>query len=492
MGSLTYSIVFTSTGSPAAFFSTFTRAWEFGAGALLALAGGRFAGRGRHVLAAVGLALIAVSAWTFTGATAIPGCAAAIPVVGTLLAIAAGSDSVISSAGRVRAVRFIGDVSYAIYLWHWPMVVLIPFVTGVPLRFQDKVVIVVLTLLLAWASTTVIENPVRFSPRLLGGGRRSRAVAAWSAGATVLVVLAAGAPLIVHAHRVTAQLRLTADLLASKSACLGAQAMDPALAPCTNSALDGSLVPAPAAAQQDEMSRRECWGTKKFCSFGPTNGWKKHLLAVGDSHNNAYMSAYEAVAELNGWRIDVTGNSGCYWTTASRNRASDLEAGCLGWRAWLEKYILTTGPYDAVITTHRAATAMLPIPGQSMQRTISEGLAAAWKPVVSAGTPIIAIVDHPATTRVQFACVEKEGLSSPDGCAIPRSVAMAQYDGSKDAAKGLKGVHVVDLTDYLCIAILCPQIIGHVVVYRPDAHLTATFVDTLAPYLDRKIVAALG
>ncbi|MGH3322789.1 MAG: acyltransferase family protein, partial [Streptosporangiaceae bacterium] len=131
--SLAYSVWETSTNPSVAYFITPTRIWEFGLGAIVAFVWPEPAGgvRLRVLMSWVGLGCIAVATIVFTADTVFPGYAAALPVVGALLVIVAGP--VAHPAGtlwlaRLRPVQFLGDVSYSVYLWHWPLIVLAPYV----------------------------------------------------------------------------------------------------------------------------------------------------------------------------------------------------------------------------------------------------------------------------------------------------------------------------------------------------------------------------
>jgi peptidoglycan/LPS O-acetylase OafA/YrhL len=150
-----------------AFYSSPTRAWEFGLGALLALVAEPLSRVGRGLLGGAGLLgafLVAWSAVTFDGSTAFPGSAALLPVVGTALLITSGGGG---AAGPVPWLSggwlvWIGDRSYSWYLWHWPVVVY-----ARALWPQSTLVVPVvasaLSLLPAAASYRVIENPIRFA-----------------------------------------------------------------------------------------------------------------------------------------------------------------------------------------------------------------------------------------------------------------------------------------------------------------------------------------
>jgi peptidoglycan/LPS O-acetylase OafA/YrhL len=253
-GSLAYSFWLTSTTPTVAYFSSFTRAWEFGCGSLLAMLAVRAGRRARQLAPWAGVGAIAVACLQFDDTTPFPGLAAALPVLGAAVCIWAGEGSVLEWAGRIPLVALVGRVSYAMYLWHWPLVVLVPYATGRPIRLTEKCLILVGSLVLAWASTRLVEEPIRFSPRLLGG-RRPRVVVAWSALAMGVVLSAALLPTWAQHRLETAQTETTKQILAKNPRCLGAQSMDQALAPCENSELDGVLIPTLSTAHADDDNK---------------------------------------------------------------------------------------------------------------------------------------------------------------------------------------------------------------------------------------------
>ncbi|MGH3417196.1 MAG: acyltransferase family protein, partial [Actinocrinis sp.] len=304
VASLVYSVWLTSTTPSVAYFSTFTRAWEFAAGALLACLA-PMARRVNPVVPWVGLAAITLACVSYSGGTAFPGYAAALPVGGAVLVIWSARDTLFGRLGLVPPVAFLGRVSYAAYLWHWPLVVLVPEITGRPLDTVDKLSIIGFTLLVSWLSTKFVEETIRFSPRLLGR-RRPRTVAAWCASAMALVVIFGSLGDNWQKHRNDDLALQTTQIVEKMPPCLGAQAMDPALAPCVDHALDGLLVPAPAQAASDDANRQECWGydaagQPKLCHLGPASGYTKKIYAIGDSHSNNLIGVYAKIADHNNW-----------------------------------------------------------------------------------------------------------------------------------------------------------------------------------------------
>ena len=178
-----------------AYFSTFARTWEFGAGALLALlAGTAPAGRDRvrSVVGWAGLALIVVPILTFRSPEAFPGVVSLLPVVGALAFIWAGMPLGAWSPARVsrlRPVQWTGDISYSLYLWHWPIFMFVPFITGVPSPPWLMAVLVAVSFAVAAASKRWIEDPVRFG---LGGRPPRAAVVLGGVASAVALVVGAG------------------------------------------------------------------------------------------------------------------------------------------------------------------------------------------------------------------------------------------------------------------------------------------------------------
>ena len=130
VASYAFSIVFTSTNAASAFFSPLTRAWELALGGLIAVAGHSLR-RMPQCLAALiswlGLAAIVVASVTLTSASVYPGALVAIPVLGAGLVIAGGAAQPawgVECLLRQRPFQLLGLISYSLYLWHWPILVI--------------------------------------------------------------------------------------------------------------------------------------------------------------------------------------------------------------------------------------------------------------------------------------------------------------------------------------------------------------------------------
>ncbi|MBM2617079.1 acyltransferase [Actinoplanes sp. LDG1-06] len=160
------------------YFSPATRAWEIGAGCLLALVAtrlDRIPHRLATMMAGVGLALIVVAALTYDETTSFPGYAAALPVLATVLVLAGRGDPVL---GRWPLV-WLGRLSYSFYLWHWPVLIGAEQAYGAPLPATTRALLVLASLGLAVATYFGLENPIRRNVRLRRSHVITLSLAAW-------------------------------------------------------------------------------------------------------------------------------------------------------------------------------------------------------------------------------------------------------------------------------------------------------------------------
>ena len=173
VASFVASVITSHTGDVSAYYSPFTRAWELGVGALVALGTGaaeRIPTRTAAVVTWVGLAAILISAWAIDlQSDAYPGWFAALPVVGTALVISAGSAVAPRGAEsllRLAPFRKVGQWSYSWYLWHWPFLVIAAeaaHTTVLRSSIPKNLIVVLLALVASAVSYRLIENPIRRS-----------------------------------------------------------------------------------------------------------------------------------------------------------------------------------------------------------------------------------------------------------------------------------------------------------------------------------------
>jgi hypothetical protein len=142
------------------------------------------------------------------GDAAFPGWHALVPTIGTALVIWAGGNKgnkfSFASISRFKPAQFFGNISYSLYLWHWPLIVLAPYLVGSSLNGRIlKIIIFFASILLAWLSYRFVETPFR------GVGKKSgsfykRVVSVWVAGVICMTaVLVPAHTMETHAVSVT-------------------------------------------------------------------------------------------------------------------------------------------------------------------------------------------------------------------------------------------------------------------------------------------------
>jgi peptidoglycan/LPS O-acetylase OafA/YrhL len=214
--SLITSILITKGHPGAGYYLPYSRFWEISAGALLALAGSRFdkiPEVARAVGGWTGLAAIVAAAVIFSETTVFPGYAALLPIVATVFILIAGSTKFGPvSLLSIEPLQSLGARSYSLYLWHWPLLVLLEARFGTPSAW-GKAWIVVAALVLSAISYRAIEQPVRHNTWLSAVSIRSLSAAgiALALSFSAVVVLFAVSPRIDAGSLALAEAELASD-----------------------------------------------------------------------------------------------------------------------------------------------------------------------------------------------------------------------------------------------------------------------------------------
>jgi peptidoglycan/LPS O-acetylase OafA/YrhL len=490
VASLVYGIVLTATDPSAAYFVTPTRAWQFGAGALLAFVGTTLANRGglSAFLSWAGVAALVVSTFAYGSGTPFPGVAALLPVVGVLLVVVAGESNHPLAPTRLynlTPVRWLGDNSYSIYLWHWPPIVILPFVLGGNLDYRHKLAILVATLVLAWLTKLYVEDPVRRTPIL--AGRRPRVTYAVLVGTTV----AALAVPVVGVSIINAQERESQQLAeqAIGTDCFGAAAIQPDGSLCSPDSVT-EIVPEPAVAEDDlpPVYTDECRvqpegeGVRE-CVLGDPEG-ERAIAMVGDSHLAQWATPVSEIAKANGWRITLFFKGACPFTAAVENLDSSFdETTCIAWNDEVRDRVLNGG-FDGVLTSARAGYTFVDDAGEPDRGTAVGGFRDRWAELTAAGLPVAVLADTPRMPNEARECVTTS--SDTAACGVGRSEALSLPEYFHAAARDAPDVTLVDLGNRFCTEERCPAVVGSVFVYRDgSSHVTDTFARTLQPWLEK-------
>jgi peptidoglycan/LPS O-acetylase OafA/YrhL len=496
--SLTTSVLLTSSDPAAAYFVTPTRVWELGLGSILALAvHHRWRLRSpllRSTLAWVGLAMVAWAAMRFDSSTPFPGTAALLPTLGAVLVIAADSDSAPWSPRallRARPSQQLGDISYSVYLWHWPVVVILPYALTRDLTLVEKLLAIAAVLVVAALTKRFVEDPVRRS-RVLGASLpRSFAILA----ASVLVLGSAGLVVIQRSESAAAaeQQALAAKL--DSSDCIGAEATRN---PACGSIAGDELLSSPAVARTDrpEVYDDGCWSVRPYtahpvCTYGAPDG-KVKVALIGNSHAGHWQPALAPIAEQRGWRLDTYLVSQCYTVDL------DLELGsakatqnCRAWNRWAVGMV-SSGDYDLVVMSDRTFQQVVGVPARNKAAVTERAYAETLHTITASGTRVVVLRDVPSAVEPAPDCVAAHA-DDVSACTNPQTRAVEPdplFAASKADTSGL--VSGLDLTDRFCRDGRCHVVIGGLIAYFDHGHLTTTFARTLVPDIATALTEGLA
>lgn len=508
VASFAWSVVATVQEPARAYFVTTTRVWELGVGALAAVlvtVRGQRGAQGprratRSVVAWVGLAAVAWAGFTYSGSTPFPGWQAAIPVLGAALVIVADAPRSGASPVRLlafRPVQWLGDVSYSVYLWHWPLIVLAPAALGHRLGLADEIGILLITLVLAAATKRWIED--RF--RRPGPRASLPRVYAFAAMAMIVVVVLSTLQLREVADRRADSQAALESALAGDRPCFGAAALvDDTCDPVTRS---GSLLPTPAEALHDvsdiytvASGKPDCRASGPEydvveCRFGVQNP-EVSVALLGNSHAAQWLPALEEIAERRGWGITTFVASTCAATATTQDVASDpVNRACQEWGDEVVDRIVAGG-FDLVVTSNYLSG---PAQGRTWETSgpaYEKGYADVIRRILAGGTKVLGIRDTPGLGYSVPRCLAE---STDDYRPCGRARRAAEPADPFVAAVEQVGdgrAQSIDVNDGICRPRRCPAAIGGVTVYSDHHHLTATYVETMWPMLDQAVEKALS
>ena len=466
--------------SPArAFYLLPTRVWQLGVGGLLALIGVMGTSRRAGALAWAGLAAVAVAGVALTAEMPYPGLGALLPTAGAVALLYGGA----APGGPARLLaaaplRFLGKISYSLYLWHWPLLVLPIMFLERALTGVEIVASVAAAIGGSWLSWRFVEQPFRY-------GDRSRRATSWSA---IRIGVAGILTVALFTQGLAAALPSSAVAVQPTPSPSGSPVASGG--PIT---LPADLTPTLASARDDEERLRadgclafERVTTPPDCEYG-VKGSAITIALVGDSHASHWFPAIEAVALERGWRLLTFVKVSCSFTTlVQRNLALKREyRECTTFNEATVARLNEIKPALTIIVNRRTF--------RPIEENITSALAGAALGEMVARIPgaTAILVDTPDPGRDVPACLSKHP-SDIRACLFTQDAADNREIGiAERVAAKVSGATLIDLTGNICAAWPCSPISESVLIYRDEDHMTETFSRSLAAPLGVEIAKLL-
>ncbi|PRX92261.1 acyltransferase family protein [Allonocardiopsis opalescens] len=494
LASLAASIVVTATDPGPAYFVLHTRIWELSAGGVLAFALARWSLPAplRWWLGWAGLALIGGAAFAFTAETPFPGAAALLPVLGALALIASGDSDAKVSVYRVLSSRpalYVGDISYSMYLWHWPLIIFAASLSGSDdLPWPWAAAVIAASFGLAHLTKIAVEDPVR----------RAKLLARAATPALVMGAACVALTVAVTAVQYTAlsQQREAAAADVSPQTHPGALALAEGRPGATE--VTAPIIPDLASAADDIPSVYDdgCHGdfpdtTPRHCVYGAQEDPAVTIALVGDSHGAQWVPALQQVVEArDDWQLVTYTKSSCAFTAAQVTREGSPYSECAQWNEAALGELTTQVRPDVVVVANSVNSNLADAPDdpQATADLQAEGMAEYWRALQEDGIPVVGLVDTPRLGNNTPDCVA-ENPEDPMECARPRADAFERPDPAARAAE-LAGAPAaaVDMSDVVCDDATCYPVVGNTLTYRDTHHITAAFARSAGPVLEQRLI----
>ena len=439
--SLLLSIYQTQTSPIWAFYSLPTRAWELGVGALLLFIPDTF--WKNRFIPWVGLIGIAIAALKFDENTSFPGINAVLPVGATALLI--GSIAIwprlFNDVSNNRVSQWLGAISYPLYLWHWPALVLPSSALGRPLRIRERIFCILLTIVLAHFTSKYIEQPLR--NKKVPGKKIYRFFAA------------------------TTALSLVAGLLITSTAS--------SIISVKGTDYNFNLIDVMEKPSVYADSCHSNYGETKSgdCTYGDINS-KTTVVLYGDSHAAQWFPALETLANDRGFKLVSLTKSACPSVDVPRaDQGAFKNVHCDKWRDDSIARIKKLRPAAVIMSSFQYFNPPSGYPDE--YQWWKEGQIRLLDALRGSSKHLIYISDTPRPLRDIPNCLASRDVKS---CNTTE----------KTPVKIINGFEKVDPTPWLCTN-YCPAIQDGYVVYRDASHISVAAALALKSQLEAALMA---
>lgn len=485
--SLAYSIYLTNTNPAAAYFVTPTRIWELTIGGIVALLAlkVKMSHKVTVPMAWAGLTMIGAAVILFTKEVPFPGYTALLPTLGTALVILASIDNTRWSPRRLlswKPVQFMGDISYSVYLWHWPVVVIAPFILGVEnLAWWQKILFILAVIGAAYITKIFVEDPIRSSKILMKTNFRTYAYGI--ASIAVVVGLSLGFVGINQAQAREAQAKLDQTLVSGS--CVGAAAIRDDN--CQGSTQELLMTPVVAKKDRAVVYADDCWSDRPFerqrvCTYGQEDS-KVRIALVGNSHAGMWHAPLADIAKKNGWRLDTYLISQCYTVVQPIAFGTPgLTENCQAWNEWAIQQV-SDGGYNTVILADRTYAKLKDVADSNQYTKQVTAYIDTIDTFREADVKVFVIRDVPERVDNVPDCVAENGPANGK-CNLDRSTVLKKDPLYEAASKYSSNVYALDLSNRFCDKTTCRAVIGGIITYFDDGHITNTYAKTLTPDIE--------
>jgi peptidoglycan/LPS O-acetylase OafA/YrhL len=436
--SFVFSIYQTETSPIWAFYSLPTRAWELGLGALLVLLPPI---KTKKLVGLLGFIFVIASAFIFNETTAFPGLNAVLPVLGTVMLIATINSwpPFLNDVANSRLFQWLGEISYPLYLWHWPLLVLPSTYFARPLAVYERIIAIFATIVLADLTHRFIEELFRKKKIL------STLVFKQSAAITMVSVLIGTTIIFTSSDRINVS--------------------------GINGAVSLAQIKARPLVYEDGCHANYAETKSDACEYAKLDS-QKTMVLYGDSHAAQWFPALAEIASRSGYKLVSLTKSACPSVDVVRSDQGAFKMSrCKKWREDSIQRIMKMKPDVLVMSSFQYFAQ--PRQFQDRDKWWDDGQRKLLAQVKNASPNLIYLIDTPHPARDIPACLANNSISQCN-----------KTERSKNLS--ISGFEVIDPNSWLCSR-TCPAVKDGVVAYRDASHISVDIAIALIPRLTQAL-----
>lgn len=496
LASFVWACIDTNLSPTSAYFSTMSRGFEFAAGGLLAVCARQLhelPQAVRPALTVLGLLGIVGAVYFIAPGDGFPGPLAILPALSTILIIAAGTGRVQRPSripGISKTTSYIGDISYSLYLWHWPVIVIIAAL--VPTTPGSIAAVVAITFILAALSYRYVETP--FQRRASIAQSRSlsavpaalRITAGVATVALLMTVVVATAPRSVGAEQNEPPIASGDDDPLARALQLDIREAH------RRSNWEGMTPPIDELVSDADDLDESCWNDRveieDTCTIGPADA--EHSIAVvGDSLAMNWIPALRAiVADRPGWNLEIYAKVGCVFADVEvYDVDGSLYDSCPAFRERAIHAVNASAPDIVVLASGLKKT----LPGASDPTELVSRWAEGVSRTLDKLNSRAIVLAAPPEGIALVSCANR--FSTPDDCSSSVSSHWTALHAATEEVVLQHNSTFINTAEWLCTSSgWCPAVVNDIAVRRDTVHMTAAYSASLSNVLENRLFITDG
>lgn len=471
--SLSYSIYLTAVNQPFAYFTTFTRVWEFALGGLLCvnLSSIRLNKVIATVLGWLGLVGLIVTGIIFDVSSMFPGYIALWPMTCALFIVIAGTQDTTFGVKRFLGSPFmvkLGGISFGIYLWHWVLLEFYRYNVQDTPGIIAGTLIIVISIILSALMTRFIENPIRHADSNAFSFKRIGVLG--SINILLIATLLTGS----YIDQYKLEQKVT-DADYPGALAVNDKINTPSQEPIPSFSKVFDDLP---ISHLDDSNQTLKKTDVKIGEYGKTKDYEETVAIVGSSHSEQWLGAIIEAVKDHPYRVLSITRSG---TRFSTGYDEDAKKGI-----WISNVLdyLADADIDLIVSQGTASHS----PTEEVHKDMTDQMQFVKDEY---GIDALAIRDNPRYDFNVLESLETDGEEETTRKMNNQEEFLNDEDYWEEFEAENDSLYKIDLTDYFKVDDEFLPVIGNIIIYRDENHMTNSYAESFGPIFEEKLIEIL-